>query len=596
MAATNPLRVSDLVAKYGWQIMVYLSNLGVQVLAEAQILFVDSGNTDALDAYDTEHGHSFKYPLATVDYAIGLCTASEQSIILVAPGHAEDYDDSTTGFDADVAGVHIIGVGSGSLRPRFDFNHATSKCIIGANDVTLANLVFRPSVTSVAIGLDLETGVTGCTLRDLEFAMGEAGDGTDEFIKAIHLTSGNHDTVIKDVKIFAHASAAQATHGIHVDAASNRLTFDNVVIDGPYATNGILEDAAGLNHIVVDCSVDTSGTNYGFHASSTFAKRTRNLDAGASEDTAENLIGKNDNDNAADTSNVAANEDGSVLERLEDIKNQVESKTTEATTYYVDASISSSGNGLAWNAAFKTITEAVTAADTAGDTIYVAAGDYDEGATVAITTSGVRMIGPGPDTQNKAMIYGNAGAYDLMTINANEVIIDGIAFSDATDTYDGIVVGGSSTSYKVTIRNCRLDGWDGEYGIQAGAVNDCPDILIENNLFRSWNTAAVQVNCTRSCVRNNIFHVVTDKIGLEHVPVGGNRPDNVYVDNYFSGVANASTTGIKFTGAPNNGTCMCMKNYFAGTWDTSITQVAASIGVNNYVADGAGGALIDTVT
>jgi hypothetical protein len=596
MSATNPFKVSDLIHKYGWDTLPYLSNLGVHNLAEAQVLFVDSGHTNALDADDTEHGHLLTKPLATVDYAIGLCTASEQSIILVAPGHVEDYDDSTTGFDADVAGIQIIGLGSGSLRPRFDFNDSTSKCIVGANDVTLRNLVFRPSVATVAIGLDIETGITGCTLEDIEFAMGEKGDGTDEFVKALHLTSGNHDTRLKNVKILAHADCDGTTHGIHVDAASNRLTFDNVVIDGPF-TNGIAEDAAGLNHILVDCSVDVDTTNYGFNVSSTFAKRTRNLDGGASEDTAENLIGRNDSNNAADTSNVVDNQDGSLLERLEDIKNHVEDPygRTASETFYVDAAISSSGDGSSWENAFKTISEAVAVATTAGDTIIVAPGDYDEDATVAISTNGLRIIGPGPNTQNRAMLYGNAGAYDLMTINANEVEINGLAFSDATDTYDGIVIGGSSSSYKVWIHNCRFDGWDGEYGIQAGASNDCPDLLIENNLFRSWNTAAVQVNCTRSCVRNNIFHVVTDKIGLEHVPSGSNRPDNVYLDNRFSGASNSSTTGIKFTGAPSDGTCMVGGNWFFGTWNTSITQVAGSIGILNYVSDtDTGGTLIDT--
>ena len=597
-ASSDPQRVRDLVHKFGWDAIVRLASLGIQNLAEAQIFYVDSGATNALDADDGVHGLTVENPLATLDYAIGLCTANEQSVILLAPGHYEDFDDTTTGFDLDVAGVKVIGIGQGSLRPRFDFNHATSKCIIGADDCSIENVVFRPSVTVVAIGLDLETGITGCKIKDVEFAMGEKGDGTDEFVKAIHLTSGNNDTVFENVKIFSHADCDGATHGIHVDAASHRLTFNNVIIDGAY-TNGIAEDAAGLNHIMVNCSVDVGTTNYGFNASSTFSKRTGNLDGGASEDTAENLIGRNDADNAADTSDVVDNKDGSVLERLEDIKNRVQdpSGRTASESFYVDAAISSSGDGSSWENAFKTITEAIAVATTAGDKILVAPGDYDEDATVAVATNGLHIIGPGPDTQNKAMIYGNGGAYDLMTINAHEVVIDGIAFSDVNDTYDGVVIGGSSASYKVTIRNCRFDGWDGEYGIQAGAVNDCPDLLIENNLFRSWNTAAVQVNCTRACVRNNLFHVVTDKIGLEHVPAGGNRPDNVYINNKFSGVSNSSTTGIKFTGAPSNGTCMCGDNLFFGTWNTTITQVAAYIGIHNYVADDAGGdTLVDTVT
>lgn len=319
MAATVELTVRDLVRKYGWEILPYVSGLAaVNALSNDQVLFVDANHTNATDADDGVHGHLPDKPLATVDYAIGLCNAN--AVIIVAPNHVEDYDDTTTGFDADVAGISIVGVGQGFTRPRFDFNHATSLCAIGANNVRLKNLTFRPSVAAVAIGLDVETSVTGTILEDIEFLVGEAGDGTDEFAKAIHLTSGNHDTVMRNVRGITHASCNGATHCIHVDAASDRLTFDNVVFDGPWSTGGIVEDAAGLNHVLVDCSFGTSGTNYSFNGSSTFAKRTRNLDAGAPEDSGANFIGADDSDNAVATTNVAANEVGSVLERLEQIQ------------------------------------------------------------------------------------------------------------------------------------------------------------------------------------------------------------------------------------------------------------------------------------
>ena len=70
----------------------------------------------------------------------------------------------------------------------------------------------------------------------------------------------------------------------------------------------------------------------------------------------------------------------------------------------------------------------------------------------------------------------------------------------------------------------------------------------------------------------------------------------MYNFNTFDGVANSSTTGIKFTGAPSNGTIQYIKNLFTGTWDVSITQIAAAGGCLNYVSDGSGGALIDTVS
>jgi len=237
------------------------------------VWFVDSNSTTGEDS--AGYGQSPDSPVLTVDYAIGLAAAGDT--IYVAEGHNEGS--SSVIFDADVAGIKIIGCGVGSRRPTFDYDNAAATIDVGADDITLRNLIFRPSVTAVLIGVDLETDVTGCVIENCEWAIGEDGAGTDEFVKALHLTSGNHDTVMRDLKILAHASAAQATHGIHVDAASDRLTFERVIIDGPYATNGIKEDAAGVNHVVKDCNCDVTGTGYGFHASSTYALKSGNRTA-----------------------------------------------------------------------------------------------------------------------------------------------------------------------------------------------------------------------------------------------------------------------------------------------------------------------------
>ena len=288
MAATNPLRVSDLIRKYGWEIMVYLSNLGPTVLAEAQVLFVDSGHTNALDADDGEHGHSLIKPLATWDYANSLCTASEACVIFLAPGHNENLGDAQ--IDLDVIGVHTIGIGSGSLKPRIDYGHVDSSIDVGANNVTIQNVDILPSLPDILIGVHVETDVTDFHMKDVRFLIGEDGAGADEFVKAVEMTSGNDDCVFEDVIILAHASAGSATHGIHVAAAADRTVFRNVVIDGPYATGGIVEAAAGENLIVENCAVDVTGTNYSFNGASTFAKRVNNVDGQVREDDSESLI------------------------------------------------------------------------------------------------------------------------------------------------------------------------------------------------------------------------------------------------------------------------------------------------------------------
>ena len=235
MAATNPFKVSDLIKKYGWTIMPYLSNLGVRSLAEAQVLFVDSGNTaHGADADDGEHGHSFEKPLLTADYATGLCTADEGAIILFAPGHNENL---SAAINFDVAGVTYIGLGSGTLRPRFDFDAAASSINIGANNVTLANLTFMPGYADVLIGVDIEASVTNARIVDCEFVEGEASG--DEFLAAIELKAGCHDTVVEN-NIFRAGWSSNPDDGVSLKGASNNVTIRNNRFSGPYG------DGAGV--------------------------------------------------------------------------------------------------------------------------------------------------------------------------------------------------------------------------------------------------------------------------------------------------------------------------------------------------------------
>jgi len=222
-------------------------------------------------------------------------------------------------------------------------------------------------------------------------------------------------------------------------------------------------------------------------------------------------------------------------------------------TYYVDASRPDDvSDGKSWDRAFKTITKALTVAIMRNDVIIVAPGDYDEGATLNITTQGLTIKGSDPSGgwHNRAMIMDLAGAgYHLMTINAHEVTIQGIGFSAVADNYDAIRVATTASSYKVAIKNCRFDGWSGEYGVYADGTYDAPDLAILNNHFRSWNTASIRVNTTRALVAGNIIYVLAATSGIQHVPTGGNRPDTAILDNSIYG-ANSTDIGIEIVGTP----------------------------------------------
>ena len=84
-------------------------------------------------------------PFATIDYAIGNCTAAKGDVIVVMPGHAESIA-SATGLVADVAGVSIVGLGRGLNRPILTFTATTSTISVTAANVSFKNILCTAGV------------------------------------------------------------------------------------------------------------------------------------------------------------------------------------------------------------------------------------------------------------------------------------------------------------------------------------------------------------------------------------------------------------------------------------------------------------------
>lgn len=127
------------------------------------IFFVHSGTGTNAAGY----GDNPDKPVATIDYAIGLCTADKGDVIYVMPGHAETIINAT-GLVPDVAGVSIIGLGQGRQRPTITFGTATTANIpVSAANVTLKNLVLLSGFDDIAAAITV-TGA-GCTIDGCEF-------------------------------------------------------------------------------------------------------------------------------------------------------------------------------------------------------------------------------------------------------------------------------------------------------------------------------------------------------------------------------------------------------------------------------------------
>jgi hypothetical protein len=239
MAATNPFKVTDLVSKYGWQFLGYLANLGVDLPTNAAVLFVDSNATNASDADDTEHGHSFDKPLATLDYAIGLCTDGQGDVILIAPGHTENLT-AATSCVVDKSDLTIVGLGHGLNRPTFSLATSTAaKISVTVANVTIKNIRVVSALANVAEGLDAEAGANGLWLEDCYFSDGNAANL--ELLICVTLAAECDDVTIKNCQ-FHTVTGGGCTSAIDSVAGNDRLRIEGCDFYGYWGTACVDQD------------------------------------------------------------------------------------------------------------------------------------------------------------------------------------------------------------------------------------------------------------------------------------------------------------------------------------------------------------------
>jgi hypothetical protein len=88
-------------------------------------------------------------PFASLDYAIGQCTAGRGDIIILMPGSTATVS-AAGSITCDVAGVAIIGLGSGTTMPTISFTTATTASIVvSAANVSFTNVRFSAGFADV---------------------------------------------------------------------------------------------------------------------------------------------------------------------------------------------------------------------------------------------------------------------------------------------------------------------------------------------------------------------------------------------------------------------------------------------------------------
>jgi hypothetical protein len=149
--------------------MLYIAGLRLPMLGgelvTGNVYFVDGNATGASDSNDglrPDRGHA----LATIDGAVGKCTANNGDIIVVAANHTETYT-AAGSLTLDIAGITIIGIGGYSSKPTITLGAAAADMDVTAADVTIKNIMVKPNFADVLVGFNVSA--KGFTLIDCDF-------------------------------------------------------------------------------------------------------------------------------------------------------------------------------------------------------------------------------------------------------------------------------------------------------------------------------------------------------------------------------------------------------------------------------------------
>jgi hypothetical protein len=207
--------------------------------------FVSSGHANASNA--AGNGRSPDAPVATIDYAIGLCTASQRDVIHVARDHAETISGATS-LVCDVEGVTIIGEGIGDSIPTLTFSAAASTISITAPNVTIKNIhCYGHYTNGSTVGITLGALADGCILEDI--LMTESAN-TTEFLTGISITAACHDVKIRRLR-FLGAAGGTDVSCIVAAGASNNLEITDCYLYGDWSASVVDALAAASTNVII---------------------------------------------------------------------------------------------------------------------------------------------------------------------------------------------------------------------------------------------------------------------------------------------------------------------------------------------------------
>jgi len=217
-----------------------LSNLPV---TSGAIFFVDSGASNSADG---NVGRDPSKPMATIDAAIGRCTANNGDMIVVMPGHDEN---PTASITMDVAGVWIYGLGWGASRPTVTYGATAATTSITAASCRISNIIFDLGTVAATVTDCFSITGADCIVEDCEILP----HATSQFTNFMTTTAAAVRLTLRGNR-FRGLGAASGTTGLTLVGCDDLHMVGNEV-SGFFTTGGIAQITTAASRVTIKDNV-----------------------------------------------------------------------------------------------------------------------------------------------------------------------------------------------------------------------------------------------------------------------------------------------------------------------------------------------------
>lgn len=184
----NVSSIAASVYPYGFKNGLVSRGLPLVQTQPGQVFWVSNSTTLTRGEVAASNGNdgTFYRPFSTIAYALTKCSANHGDIIMVKTGYTQTIADATS-LIFNVAGVAIIGLGTGSSRPTLTFSAATSNIPVTAANASIQNFLFVANHADVA---SVFTATGTATPTDFAIESCEFRD-TSSILNFISIVTGN---------------------------------------------------------------------------------------------------------------------------------------------------------------------------------------------------------------------------------------------------------------------------------------------------------------------------------------------------------------------------------------------------------------------